>query len=282
MFSFTRASVFALVAAAASVSAQIPNNITISKECTSTLFNLAFSPEASACFNAPDLINAGINKTQTLADPLGAATTWINGLCSNGWCSEGVLQSFIQNVTTGCSEDLKAANINIDLTTNTMDNIKTGYRAARDIICLKDTSSGDLCAIDTLKEASQFVQNFLSFNTVLSLFSGGSFDANAGKTFLQTTLIPNLNSACTSCAKAAFSVAKTQFPALVSKADSEVSDVCGDDFVNGQMPAEVQVIAKNASAASLLAKNAAATVFGRVSGVQLGAVVFAAALGLLL
>jgi hypothetical protein len=282
MFSFTRASVFALAVATASVSAQAVSNVTISKECTSTLFNLALSPEASSCFNTPDLINAVINKTQTLNDPIGAATTWVNGLCANGWCSENALQTFIQNITTGCSEDLQNTGVKIDFTPDTMDNIQHAYKAVREIVCLKDTSSGDLCAIDTLNEVKEFADNFLSINTVFSLFTGGHFDVNAGKTFLQSTLIPNLKTACTNCAKAAFSVAKRDFPALVSQADSDVSSVCGADFVNGEIPANIQATAKNASATSLLAKNAAATVFGRVSGVQLGAVVFAAALGLLL
>jgi len=284
MFSFTRASAFALVAAAVSVSAADTPSIQITAQCATTLFNLALSPEASACFNAPDLINAGINKTQTLADPIGAASTWVTGLCSNGWCTQPVLESFINNVTTGCSQDLQNAGIKVDLISNNMDNIQKAYRATRDILCLKDTSNGDLCAIDTLKQADQFAKEFLNFNTLFSLFTGNQFNTNAAQTFLQSTILPNAHQACTDCTKAAFTRAKQAFPDLISKGEKDVSDICGDDFVNGEMPADVQITAKNASAASLLAtgKNAAATVFGRVSGVQLGAVVFAAALGLLL
>jgi hypothetical protein len=81
------------------------------------------------------------------------------------------------------------------------------------------TSSGDYCAIQSANTAKNVLGEpaALAYASIMS----GTFDAS--------TL--NETAACTPCAQAAFSIVQQNFPAVVDKAKSQVSNVCGASFV---------------------------------------------------
>jgi len=204
--------IFTFAAAAGLASAQA-----LSTDCTNSLKGLLTSPEA-ACLNPSSLLSFFVGDAQSVPDTV---NNWLTGLCSTGSCSNDTLAAVVANVTAGCGSDLGAG---IPQTITQI--VQEVYPTARSIMCLKDTSSGQLCVTETLTNLQDIVGK-LSFT-----------DLNLGTAFgdFQKILAGAANLACTGCTKAAFRLASqlslvTQFPQAQQQAALQIDAICGANFI---------------------------------------------------
>jgi hypothetical protein len=85
------------------------------------------------------------------------------------------------------------------------------------------TSSGDLCVIDSVKQAGQILGQPASAEAIFAALFG---DKSA-----LDTLLDDAKAGCTPCAKAAYTIAESDFPSLIDQGKDAVQSVCGADFV---------------------------------------------------
>ncbi|KIY67162.1 hypothetical protein CYLTODRAFT_397637 [Cylindrobasidium torrendii FP15055 ss-10] len=153
-------------------------------------------------------------------------------MCAQGTCSDESLTAVVTNVTTGCSEDLAGIGFSVsqdDIASTIMPLVQKVYPVAREVSCLKNDTTNQLCAVQTITDLESIVGtlstsdfSFLNLmNDVEQLVAAGADDL-----------------ACTGCVQEAFSIARDAFPDIVANADSTVSGVCGEDFLAGSSASE--------------------------------------------
>jgi len=211
---------------------------TLSTQCESGLAAIAGSSEAS-CLNLNALVSLALsNSSSTSVIP--TVNTWLTGLCSTGACSNQTLSDVVTNITTSCATELQSIGASTSNTAALITAVQEAYPTVRQIACLKDTSTSTLCLTETLT-GIQSATTTLSLTNIVGLVT----KLMSG----QTISIPQ-NVTCSDCSKAAYTVAAQSFPSLVGDAQSTVSGECGADFVNGQMPTDVQETASNTTSTS--------------------------------
>lgn len=235
MFSTRSAALLTLVAVGASYAQSINS---LSTQCQATLASLVVSSE-NACLNPTDLVGivtAGSNTS--LIQPI---NNWLSGMCSQPQCTNQTLSDIVSNVTSGCSSDLQslgAGNVNAEEITNI---VQLAYPTVRKIACLKDTSSDTLCVTQELTNIQSSVGT-LSKSEIQQLV-----------TQISSGQLPNVSASalCNDCSKAAFNIAKSDFPDLVNdNIQSTISGQCSASFVDGATPSSVQQTANTATASA--------------------------------
>jgi hypothetical protein len=94
---------------------------------------------------------------------------------------------------------------------------------------LCSTTANDLCLISSINKAKDVFSQDGTVEAIMAMIKNGfssGFTVEGVESALQA------KEACTSCAKAAYSVARGAFTDIVSKADDQVANVCGADFVS--------------------------------------------------
>ncbi|ESK97040.1 hypothetical protein Moror_6397 [Moniliophthora roreri MCA 2997] len=237
------------------------HSLTLSSSCQASLRGLLESDDA-ACLNAPALISSVLGAQDDINVPR-IMDSYLTSLCSSGSCSDDSLAAVTRNLTSGCSEDLAALEINLEgLQDKIVDVVQQVYPTVREIACLKDNNANQFCATQTLDNLSKVIGG-LNFDDLsfLDLFADARRLVQSGAQSL----------ACTDCMKEAFTIARSDFPSIVSQVDDEVSGFCGASFVDGVTPDSVtQTAQPGIFAASQGQGNSASTVFRNAGSVIVG------------
>ncbi|KAF8919758.1 hypothetical protein CPB85DRAFT_1275205 [Mucidula mucida] len=209
---------FSLVLTAGLASAQI----SLSSSCTDSVKGLLTSPDA-ACMNPAALLSFVVGTERSVPNTI---NKWLTGLCSKGTCSDASLEAMVANVTTGCSDDLAGIGAPEDIGSTVLDIVKQVYPTARQVACLKDDSADQLCATQTLINLESIVgQLTLDDLSFFNLFAD-----------VQKLLSSGISAfACTSCTKEAFTIARENFPDVVSQVNDQAIDLCGVSFIDGNI-----------------------------------------------
>ncbi|TFL04837.1 hypothetical protein BDV98DRAFT_333297 [Pterulicium gracile] len=221
---------------AAAVLPQInTSSLPISESCITALTDIMASPEAE-CLNLSALLSFIVFPENGVEDIL---NTWLTGMCSVGSCSDAALDTLIGGIVNQCSGDLAAFGVSSDVTEKVVDIVKKAYPTAREIVCLKETTSGNFCAIEEVKRAERAIRSAdididnididLANVTMITAWND-----------LQSTFMSTIEGVtCTSCIKEAYNIANEGFPDLVPHSDVVFDAVCGPEFLDGAKPRDV-------------------------------------------
>jgi len=215
--------------------AQIPA-LNISQGCESTLAAIATSPDNS-CLNAAGLVASigSANANSSLVGPLG---TWAQGMCSQQACTNQTLANLVNNITSGCSSDLASLGFTSDVTPSVVASVQEFFPSFREIVCLKNSTSGNLCFADALNTVQNKVGT-LSENNLPKVI-GNLMSGTGVNDLLNSGLI------CSDCGKAVVNVlSKDQI--FTSDDTSSLQSMCGSNFTDGQTPSSVSQTAAGLS-----------------------------------
>jgi len=212
--------------------------ISISAGCQTALTNVLVASDTS-CINPTGLVAvvAGVSNSSSasLVDPL---NTWLTGLCSQPLCSNATLSALVTNITSGCSNELNDIGLGISDPATFTQLVQQYYPAVRQVLCLKDTSSSQLCVNELLTD----LQNTVGPITVSNLIKVVP-EIASGSITIPTDVI------CSDCTKQAYNIAYSQAPASIqAEAASIVKGECGANFTNGAVPTEISESASTSTA----------------------------------
>ncbi|KIK67285.1 hypothetical protein GYMLUDRAFT_238594 [Collybiopsis luxurians FD-317 M1] len=213
-----------------------------------SLEGLLTSPDA-ACLNPGALLSFVVGNNA--GNIVSTVNTWLTGICSSGACTNQSIANVMTNLTSGCSSELSSLGISVSsIQSEAISIAQQVYPTVRQVVCLKDDTANQLCAVETLNNLQSVVGNLSTSAdlSVLNLF------ADAEKLFANGVQ----NIACTDCMKESFSIAKANFPSLVADAEPEAQALCGASFLDGNLPSTVSQSANDAvfSSASSSSSNA--------------------------
>lgn len=207
------------------------HSFSLSQGCENALEGLLTSSDA-ACLNPSALLSFALGSNSGSIPA--TLNTWLTGICSSGSCTNDSISSVVTSLTSGCSTELSALGISTSSIQNEAITIaQEVYPTIRQIACLQDDTTNQLCAVETLTNLENVVGqlNVTDLN-ILNVFS--TF-ANSAESI-----------ACTDCMKESFSIAKSNFPSLVSQAEPDAQALCGASFVDGSLPSTVSQTANDA------------------------------------
>ncbi|KAF8897059.1 hypothetical protein CPB84DRAFT_1781457 [Gymnopilus junonius] len=234
----------------------------ISSACTNALTGIATNPDAAACLSPGSLvpiIAGGANAS--IVSPI---NNWLTSLCSAPACSNDTIAAVVQNITSGCSNELSGLGLTSSMVPSITGIIEQYYPTARQVVCLKDGNTN--CVTQTLTNI-QNVVGPLTLNNIVQIASNAT-----------TTTLPS-NVTCTNCVKAAYNIINSAIPSLTSDSAPAVQSECGASFTDGTTPSG---IAESASTSSTTANQAKAAALGSVSMMSHGALASVGASGLIL
>jgi len=218
-------SIAAVAVGAGLISAQsIPS---VSPGCRSALTGFMASPDA-ACLNPSALLSFAINPPTTSI--VGTIGNWMTGICSSAPCSNQTLASVITNITNGCSAEYSTAVGSHQITVpQVIQMVQEYYPVVREVACLKDSKSNQLCVVESLQDIQGLVGNLSPSNV-----------NNIIPQVTSMTSIPT-NLLCTDCSKEAYNIVAMDLPGLVSQVNlpSLLGGVCGANFTDGSTPPDV-------------------------------------------
>ncbi|KAI0297173.1 hypothetical protein BC826DRAFT_1184796 [Russula brevipes] len=188
----------------------------LSSQCQSTLTSIATSSDAR-CLNAAGLTPIFLSGSADTLVP--SINTWLTGMCSQSACSNQTLATLVTNVTNGCSSDLSSLGLDVqDVTTS----VQRFYPTVRQILCLHDSSTNQLCAVEGLYDI-QNKTGTLSLNNISTIAPFSEQDV-----------------ACSNCTKAAYNIILSNDPEVItSSVNSSISNQCGANFLDGRTPAGI-------------------------------------------
>lgn len=225
-------SIAAVLSGASLISAQ-----SISSGCEKSVSDVIASPDA-ACLNPSGLLPIFLGGANTsLVAPI---NNWLTGFCSAAPCSNQTLAAIVTNVTTGCSNELKALGLGSGTAAEITTTVQQFYPTVRKVLCLKDDSTNQNCITETLTNIEK-TTGPLSFDKIASELTNPLALASA---------VPK-DVICSNCVKAAYNVINQDLKGLIpSAANSTVSSTCGASFVDGQNPSGISQSAAQAAIAS--------------------------------
>ncbi|KAH9986529.1 hypothetical protein BJV74DRAFT_718044, partial [Russula compacta] len=202
----------------------------VSSQCQSTLASIATSPDAQ-CLNAGAVLPIFLGNSSTSI--VGPINTWLTGLCSKDACSNQTLAAFVTNITQGCSSELGSNNGNV--TTS----VQEFYPSVRQIVCLKDNNTNQLCPVEGLYDI-QNATGTISVDNVFSLIPQ--------ILFVGLPVGQGQNTTCNNCTKAAYNILHSNIPQNITSDDnSTISNQCGASFLDGKTPAGISETAAGSS-----------------------------------
>jgi len=206
------------------------HSLSLSQGCESAVEGLLTSPDA-ACLNPSALLSFVLGSDAGSIPS--TVNSWLTGICSTGSCTNDSISSVVTNVASACSSELSSLGISTSDVQSAIAIAQDVYPTVREVACLQDDSTSQLCVVETLNNLESVVGqvNITDLN-VLNLFS---------------VFANNVESvACTDCMKESFSIAKSNFPSLVSQAEPDAQALCGASFVDGSLPTTVSQTANDA------------------------------------
>jgi len=221
--------------AAVLVGASLVSSQSISQQCQQTLVQVAASPESS-CLNPSGLTPLVVGgSNQSIVAPL---NTWLQGFCSKPPCSNQDLSDIVTNITNGCSGDLSSLGFTSSQTSTIIADVQKYFPTAKQVACLKDDSTNQLCITETLTN----IQNTVGSLTLSSIVSEMNSIVSASNGVPSSIV-------CTNCVKSAYNILNGVGGAPQG-ASSALSNECGSSFVDGQNPSGISNTASNLSSSS--------------------------------
>ncbi|KAJ7072216.1 hypothetical protein C8F01DRAFT_1102971 [Mycena amicta] len=234
---------FSFAAAASLVAAQ-----SLSTDCSNALKGVLASSDAS-CLNPSSLLSFFVGNNQSVPTTI---NSWLTGLCSSGFCSNDTLAEVVTN-----SHDNLGASVPATLTQL----VQEVYPTVRNIVCLKDNASNQLCVTETLNHIED----------VAGKLSLDDFNIAALLSQVQKVIMGAQNLACTNCTKAAFSLASQIAIPDFAQAVDGVDALCGANFIESGSSLDADGVTQTAlnEAFSTKSNDAPALAMNKVGAVLL-------------
>jgi len=241
---------FSFAAAASLVAAQ-----SLSTDCSNALKGVLASSDAS-CLNPSSLLSFFVGNNQSVPTTI---NSWLTGLCSSGFCSNDTLAEVVTNITSGCSADLSNLGASVPATLTQL--VQEVYPTVRNIVCLKDNASNQLCVTETLNHIED----------VAGKLSLDDFNIAALLSQVQKVIMGAQNLACTNCTKAAFSLASQIAIPDFAQAVDGVDALCGANFIESGSSLDADGVTQTAlnEAFSTKSNDAPALAMNKVGAVLL-------------
>ncbi|KAF8072044.1 hypothetical protein FPV67DRAFT_915738 [Lyophyllum atratum] len=186
--------------------------------CMNTLIDIGQNAEIGACLKPALLLPILVGVGNGPESVIGYMDTWLASMCGSPACSDNALNAVVTNITKGCSVEFGLGPVQ-----ETLEFVKTNYRTARRVACLKDGQVN--CVTGTLRnvEALTGTMNLNEKNIVAIV--------KATKAGLPSKLL------CTNCMKGAYVMISTNVRDAFTASDTKfITDTCGPAFVDGGMP----------------------------------------------
>ena len=116
----------------------------ISTQCQSTLAALVLSSQAS-CLNPQALVGLLVSASNTSV--IGPIDNWVSGLCSQPACSNNTLASVVNNVTSGCPDEIQALGFSTTDTEEITTLVQMTYPTFRQIACTEEYVNAFSCRL---------------------------------------------------------------------------------------------------------------------------------------
>ncbi|KAF7306159.1 hypothetical protein HMN09_00771200 [Mycena chlorophos] len=186
----------------------------LSTGCQTALKGILGSPDA-ACLNPSALLSFFVGNNQSVPT---VVNTWLEGVCSQGSCSNATLSEIATNITTGCASDLGSTGTSAASTVTQL--VQEVYPTVREMLCLSDNKSGQLCVTEMLNSVQ-----------AISTLTLSNFDFASLLSTIQQVVVGAQNIACTNCTAAMFNVASKLSIPEFSLAVDGIDTLCGANFV---------------------------------------------------
>ncbi|KAG8736867.1 hypothetical protein FRC12_017403 [Ceratobasidium sp. 428] len=209
---------------AAAVSGTVAQMSSVSAQCQSAATGLLNGP-ASQCLAVAGLLTIGTTpKTESIVPNV---DSWLSMSCPQPACSISIIDSAVQNITSGCSSEFQLTDA---MAAGIQNHIDHSYSTGRQVACLKDTSAnGAFCTTSFLKALENWTDSLL---TLQALFDGSI----ANKIYLQSNNAPK-SLTCTACIQAAYALMRPKFDSDHQRTwDNFLGQQCGSSFISSSFP----------------------------------------------
>ncbi|GJE92250.1 hypothetical protein PsYK624_084030 [Phanerochaete sordida] len=225
MLSFTKISAGVMGIAAFTA---VASALSISSQCEGALAGL-LTDSGAACLNPSGI--ASILTTSSSTSLVGPVDSWLQGVCNQAACTNDTLAAVANDVVSGCQAELQSAGL-ANITAAQLTGLaQQFYPSLREMACLQDSSNNTLCP-------TEFLTNLQTVT--------GPLTTSGLQTFLGEVVassVPPLPASlqCTDCSKQWYNIIKQAFPGVAdSSAESNVQNLCGANFTDGQTPSDVK------------------------------------------
>ncbi|KAG6828509.1 hypothetical protein H0H87_001755, partial [Tephrocybe sp. NHM501043] len=187
--------------------------------CLNSLMLIGQNAEASTCLKPAQLLPVLVGAGNGPDSVIRYLDTWLGSMCGAPACSDVTLYGVLNNLTRDCSAEFGLGGTAAQMQ-QTITALKTGYKTARNVACLKDTNSdGVNCLTGTLRNIESLTGPLNMNDTNIA-----SIASYIKKGFPKTVI-------CTDCMKGAFSLISQALPGSFSGSDKAyVTDLCGASF----------------------------------------------------
>ncbi|QRV95889.1 hypothetical protein RhiJN_23907 [Ceratobasidium sp. AG-Ba] len=243
--------VILMLALFGSTTAQLSILPSLSQPCNQALGQL-FTPGSPAanCLNTVGLLN--ILTTSSGQSYVPSCDAYLKATCSQPACTTETANAIINSITEGCSSDLLARNWSPEQLNSLLQDKFKYYNATRQVFCLRDTTSNQLCITTTMSMIEQMKGEPLNAGTVVSEIPQVLRNHNI--------TVPK-NISCTQCTQAAYTIARANLPSesSVKSWDTFWINQCGDNFISENIPTSIAQTA-NQTTESPVPSNALPTI----------------------
>jgi len=111
-------------------------NVELSASCTQALKDVDNNPEVQSCLQPDAFVE--LWQTSPTESIVGPVNTWLSEICATPACSNDLWPTIVQNITTGCAEDIKSQGFTTEDASTGVQYIQEYYPIVRDIMCLKE------------------------------------------------------------------------------------------------------------------------------------------------
>ncbi|QRV81408.1 hypothetical protein RhiJN_09423 [Ceratobasidium sp. AG-Ba] len=214
-----------------STTAQLSILPSLSQPCNQALGQI-FTPGSPAanCLNTLGLLN--VITTDSGKSWVEPCDSYLIATCSQPACTRETADTIINSITGGCSSDLQARNWSPEQLNSLLQDKFKYYNATREVLCLRDTASNQLCITTTMSMIEQMRGEPLNAGTVVSEIPQILRNQNI--------TVPQ-NISCTQCTQAAYTIARANLPSesSVKSWDTFWIKQCGDNFISGNIPTSI-------------------------------------------
>ncbi|KZV97747.1 hypothetical protein EXIGLDRAFT_832641 [Exidia glandulosa HHB12029] len=188
----------------------------LSQACQNGVTAVQSNAEANSCINVSGLLSLlVVPADQSLITPV---NNWLTAFCGADDCSSETIQAVVANVSTACATDFESLGVTQDQINTVLPYIQDNFGAAKQIICLADTTQDEFCVTELANNLQTFLGAPLTLNTLKS-------NAN-----LQSAEGVPTNITCVPCTQAALVKLKDTQLSTVVDLSSAVGTECGADF----------------------------------------------------
>ncbi|CAG8503779.1 4718_t:CDS:1 [Ambispora leptoticha] len=208
----------------------------VSQSCLSTIQSLLGDQQLTACFPFLSFAQylypsagAGSNSTDDIY------TSQVNSLCAMPKCSAQVVNNTLTKVINGCASDLA----NQNTIANSMKGFISIYSPYRDALCLKNSTTGNYCVIETKNAIMNYTatanpvmnyKNYQNASDVINNIPSEMLCTNCNKGFM--TIFLNFEKNNTD-------LFNNQYLAPLTREEPAIKDAlankCGESFLEGSM-----------------------------------------------